>query len=811
MKIFTAAALAVCSYFCLATAALGQSAISGSVTDGSDTPAAFTNVLLLNATDSALVKGTVADAKGRYQLNQVLPGTYLLSLRQMGYQTSYSAPFTVGGAGGVVNAGISVLAEATEQLEALVVEAQKPLFEQQMDKLVINVQSSLTSQGSSVLEVLEKSPGLSVNRQNGSLSMNGKEGVLVLINGKATRLPMSALVQMLSGMNASNVQQIELITAPPASYDAEGDAGLINILLKEHEDAGTSGTFSLTAGWGHAEKSGASLSLNHRTKKLNVYGDYSFFRNHTMAILDNYRIVEKGGAVTETYAESLRNPVIVNHSTRLGVDYNLGKRTILGAVVSGYSNKWTMDAQNSIRISSNQHGAELIDMSIEEVNHWTHAMANFNIVHKLSNHQTLSADLDYLYYHDNNPSDYELVHAGAGGQPADNTLIEARKKTPIRVWVAKLDYSLQLGNHVKVEAGLKSALSRFTNEVGISRYDQQQWIDDPEFTNVYQLREDVGAAYSSVTAQLVPGLDLAAGLRYEFTNTSLNSRTEKGIVDREWGNFFPSLSLAKKFGEHHKANISYSRRITRPTFNDMAPFIIFMDPYTFFSGNAAIQPALTDALKFDYSFRDYLLSLQYSYDDNAIAGFQPSVDEDTNTQTFASQNLNFKKTLALTLAVPVAPFKFWEIQNNLMLYHQGLSANYKEKEVRAEMISYRINTTHNIKLPRHFSFELSGFYQSPTLFGIAIFNAYGAVNAGIQKKLGQHNGILTLSISDIFWTSTWGGSMSIPEENLVGDFKYYFEPRDIRLTYTLNFGNEKLTYARKRSVGSEEERSRVSN
>ncbi|AHM59676.1 TonB-dependent receptor plug [Flammeovirgaceae bacterium 311] len=811
MNVFTASAIAVYLFFVIAPAALCQSTIKGRVTDASGSPAAYTNVLLIHAADSVLVKGAVADANGYYQLSSVVPGNYKLSLRLMGYRTSTIAPLAVKEAGGELNLGNVVLEEDTEHLEAVVVEAQKPLFEQQPDKLVINVQSSISAQGSTVLEVLEKSPGIAVNRQNGSLSMNGKEGVLVLINGKANRLPVSALVQMLSGMNAANIQKIELITSPPAKYDAEGDAGLINIVLKEHEDAGTSGTLSITAGWGHAEKTGTSLSVNHRTKKLNVYGDYSYFRNHTSAIFDNYRIVNNSGVVTETYAKSLRNPVITNHNARLGLDYTLGKRTVAGALVSGYSNKWTMDAQNGIRISSNHQGTELIDMSIDEVNHWTHALANLNLVHQFSTSQSVSADLDYLYYYDDNPSDYQLLYAGAVGKPAESSTIRAGKKTPISIWVVRIDYTLKVGKDVKIEAGLKSAISRFTNDVAVRRLEQQLWISDPAFTNVYQLREDVGAAYAQASAQLAPGLDLAGGLRYEFTNTSLNSRTEKGLVDREWGNFFPSLSLAKNFNVYHKANISYSRRISRPTFNDMAPFIIFMDPYTFFSGNASLQPALTDAIKFDYGFKDKLLSLQYSYDDNAIASFQPSVDEDANTQTFASQNLNFKKTLALTLAVPVAPFKFWEIQNNLMLFHQNLSASYRQKEVRSEMFSYRINTTHNIRLPKHFSLEVSGFYQSPALYGIAKFNAYGAVNAGVQKKLANNNGTLSLSIRDIFWTYTWGGSMDMPEENLMGNFNYYYEPRDVRLSYTLNIGNRELKYARKRKVGSDEERSRVSN
>ena len=811
MKNYIASVAAACLFFCAVNTALCQSVIKGDITDKAGKPLAYANVLLLNGTDSSLVKGTVAGENGSYQLSEVIPGSYLLTVRMMGYSAYYFSQVKVVDARLPLELATAVLEEDVDQLQTVVVEGQKPLFEQQIDKLVVNVQSSISSQGGSVLEVLEKSPGLSVNRQNGSLSMNGKDGVLVMINGKTSRLPMASLVQMLSGLSAANVEKIELITSPPAKYDAEGDAGLINIVLREHEDAGTSGTLSLTGGWGHAEKTGAGFGINHRTKKLNVYGDYSFLRNHTSAVFDNYRIVSKDGAVTETSAISHRDPIITNHNARFGLDYSLGKKTIVGAVLSGYSNKWVMNAQNNIQISKNQHPHEVIDMSTAEVNHWTHAMANFNVAHQLSADQAISFDADYLYYHDTNPSDYLNLYRGESGLTVDQRSVRARKETPIRIWVAKMDYSAKLSESIKVEAGIKSAISRFTNDVSIDELEQENWITDPQFSNIHQLQEDIGAAYSTVTAQLTPTLDLVGGLRYEYTNTSLNSRTEKGLVDREYGKLFPNLSLAKKLNEHNKLNISYSRRITRPTFNDMAPFIIFMDPYTFFSGNASIQPAITDAFKFDYVFREFLLSLQYSYDDNAIARYQPSVDEETNIQVFTAQNLNYKKTASLTLSVPVSPFKFWEIQNNLMLFQQGLSAVYKNKEVEAKMISYRINSSHNIRLPYNFAIELTGFYQSPTLFGVAMFNAYGAVNAGIQKKLGQDRGVLSLSISDIFWTNVWSGKTDRAEENLVGNFNYYFEPRDIRLTYSLNFGNKVLKNVRKRKVGSEEERSRVTN
>ena len=265
-----------------------QSTIEGRISNKKSEPLAFANVLLLNAPDSAFSQGVVTNDAGRYILPNVKTGSYFLVITSIGYQKGYGNIFSVSNEPAFYNQDLT-LEDHSVELNEVLVEAERPMFEQKLDRLVVNVQNSVTSAGNTALEVLQKSPGIVVNRQNNTIVMNGKAGVRVMINGKMMQLPMDAVVQMLDGMSASNIEKIELITTPPARYDAEGDAGIINIVLKEAADFGTSGTLGLVLGYRWAENVGGSMSLNHRGKKAAYFEDYSFNRNRKRHFWKMYR------------------------------------------------------------------------------------------------------------------------------------------------------------------------------------------------------------------------------------------------------------------------------------------------------------------------------------------------------------------------------------------------------------------------------------------------------------------------------------------------------------------------------------------
>jgi hypothetical protein len=790
-----------------------QSALSGQVRESSGQPLPFANVLLLTAVDSSLVKGMVANETGNFSLSQVSAGTYLLVASMLGYQQRYSSPFRLG-AGESLRLPPLVLADALTQLNEVTVEAQKPLFEQHLDRLVVNVQSSITATGSTALDVLERSPGITVNRQTNALSMNGKNGVNVMINGKPARIPMEAVLQMLSGMQAANVEKIELITTPSAGHDAEGNAGVINIVLRKNQEYGTNGTLTLTMGYGAFEKPAASLSLNHRTSKLNLYGDYSFSWDHFRAQFRNSRQVRYQNQLIRTDALSLREPYFINHTPRLGFDYSVSDRTTFSGLLSGFSNTSRISGEK-IRTDFRKDGqlTEAFNLLHDEINQWRHLMGNLNVRHSFGRGQELSLDLDYVRYHNHNPHDYVINHHRIPENTIRQELLRIRKRTPIRLWVGKGDYSKSFGSKTRLEAGLKATLSRLDNTVEVSNRSEEEWVIHPDYSGDMNMREDIAAAYVNMNYQLSNRTKLQTGLRYEYTRTDLSTPEKPDLIRRRYGNLFPSLFISHELSRKSNVQLSYGRRITRPTYNNMAPFVFFSDPNTFFSGNIYLLPAITDALQATYRFNEsYLLSLNYSYDTRTIIPWQVYVDPQTNYQYARAENLKHSQTYSLNFSFPLRVGNWWQMQYNLSGVWQQNHTAYDGRDVRVAASYGQVNVTQTFTLPADFTLELTGFYQSRYLMGIAIMKSSGTFDAGLQKKLKNDRGTFRLTIDDIFWTQRFYMVNNQPTLNLNHVFLgRFYEPRTVRLSYSRNLGSKNLKAINRRSTGSDEERNRVGN
>ena len=279
------------------------------------------------------------------------------------------------------------------------------------------------------------------------------------------------------------------------------------------------------------------------------------------------------------------------------------------------------------------------------------------------------------------------------------------------------------------------------------------------------------------------------GLRYEYTHTSIGTPTQKDIVNRKYRNLFPSLALKKDLDAKKDLEFSYSRRISRPTYNDIAPFVFFWSPTSFSAGNTTLLPAISDAVKIGYHVKRWIISLQFSHSKNEIGFFQPETDSLSNL-IYRSQNLKYLNTLGLVNSLSFNIASWWEVQTNVTAQYLVARTIHLQNNTTIPNYGVNINVINSLKLPKDFAIEVSGMYQSKTLWGISEFLAVGSLNAGVQKKLGK--GILRLSIDDIFNTNNWKLKTNLPGNNLNSYFDYDFHTRYARLTYTRSFGNKKL-------------------
>jgi hypothetical protein len=793
-------------YLLLSTLANAQTTLKGRVLDITKQPLPYSNVLLLQKQDSSLVKGQVANSEGFFEIRNIQEGNYLLSIKMIGYQALF-ANVEIIKYKSVVELNPFELEEDNVVLNEVNVTAQKPFYEQQADRMVVNVQNSPTSSGSSALDVLERSPNVQVDRINSTLALNGREGTMVMINGKISRMDANALMLFLEGMPANNIKKIELIHTPPSSYDAAGSGGLINIELVKNEDDGINGFFSANIGYGLGLRYGSTFNLNVKKNKFNFYANLSTNKNYMREdteISSKFTVNDK---VTYSYLYSDRPASTVLDNARVGVDYQMSKKTTIGVLFSTYSSLWELDATSRTKFVNAVKDTTLSNLSSKETNHWTHWMGNFNVIHQFSEKSKLTFDFDYLSYYDNNPTDYQNNTLNDNQEIIEQTTFISRKKTPIHFEVVKLDYSKTIRDGLTLNTGVKGTYSQFTNNIEVSNFEQGTWVKDEVFTNIFKLKEEIQAAYTSLDYQVNTKIFLKAGLRYEHTKSHLNSLENADLLNLNYGRFFPTVSLSYRFKDEKQWQISYNERIFRPSFNMIAPALFFFGTNNILSGNASLRPMITRQLSTSFQYKTLNLSLSLSQDIRSIV-FQPVFDETENRTIWRAENMKESKNIMFSVNYS-KEIKWWNSRYTVSFFAQEYYPIYEGKPILENTNFFTFNTSQNFKLPHNLNIELSNFTMTSRKWGVGRVPLRTFFNFGIQKSFKESHK-LSFNWNDILDIgSFWKVSINKPELGVEYTSFYDMAGSFAKITYTYNFGSNKVKKARNRNIASEEENSRV--
>jgi hypothetical protein len=327
-------------------------------------------------------------------------------------------------------------------------------------------------------------------------------------------------------------------------------------------------------------------------------------------------------------------------------------------------------------------------------------------------------------------------------------------------------------------------------------------------TSRFKLTEDIAAAYSSISFKLNDKTDMKIGLRYEYTNTNLGSKEQPNVVDRQYGSWFPSVYLMRKINDDQSINLSYSRRIFRPGFTQLAPYLIFYDPSTVQGGNPSLQPAFVHAIRVDYRYKIINLTVEYNKETESMRDL-PHVDVVNNSHITYPENNGTTQTLFAMINAAFQPTKWWETQNNMFLVWQGSVVNLEGKNYDYNAYFLGLNSNHSFRLPNKFSIDLSAFFITANRFGATKYEPNGNLNLGVSKDFGEKWGKLTLNCNDIFQTNNYRGTTHQDDQNLYVKSGYLQAERVFMLTWSGQFGNRKLRDARQRSGGADEERRRL--
>ncbi|TMI96094.1 MAG: TonB-dependent receptor [Bacteroidetes bacterium] len=805
----------VVSVFVLSTAIHAQSKagkVRGTVIDGNAKTIESSTVTLLRAKDSSVAKMGMADKNGRFEFENISEGKYLVSISAVGHQKGYSEIFEVTPEKNSIELKTIELVPQTKELTGVTVSARKPLIEQKIDRTIVNVDAAVSNVGATALEVLEKSPGITVDK-DGNISLKGKQGVQVYIDGRPSYLSGQDLVNLLRNMSATQLDQIEIMTNPPAKYDAAGNSGIINIKTKKNKQVGFNG--NATAGYSQGKywRTNESLNMNYRNGKFNAFMNYGFNKNYGFQELTIHRTYlhpdKSVDALFDQVAFMPRSGS--SNNLKFGLDYFVDKKTTLGFLASGF-----IDPEHQLNYNTSylKNAGNFVDSIVYSTSDtrdkWKNGSLNLNFRHEFdSTGRELTADLDYSKYLSTNNQLFINASFNPNGTKRGQTDLLGDLPVDINIYSAKMDYTHPLKKQAKIEAGVKSSYVNTDNEANYFNLAGSDWQIDYNKTNRFQYRENINAAYINFSKQYKK-LGVQAGLRFENTNYKGhqlgNAQRADSSFNHNYNSVFPTIFLSYAANQKNQFGFNVGRRIDRPAYQDLNPFLFFLDNYTYESGNPFLKPQYSTNIELSHTYKGFLTTtLNYSRTKNFFTETFEQVDHATIVR---NGNIGVRQNAGISVSAQVQPKKWWSA---------SLYGNYNYNTFKGELFGEQIkvnasnilfNVSNQFKFNKGWSAELSGFYRSRGIEGQIVIEPLGQMSTGVSKQVLKGKGTVRLNVRDIFYTNWVKGSINF--QSTEATFKNKRDSRVAGIAFTYRFGKPiKGPQNNRKKGGADDEQNRV--
>ena len=785
--------------------------VTGNVSNGQK-PLEAATVSVLNAKDSSLVKMAVTDKAGHFEVENLAEGKYLVLVSSVSYQNTYSSIFELHAQKVSFELPAITIALAGKELQGVTVTVKKPFVEQKLDRTIVNVDAVASNTGLTVLDVLEKAPGITVDK-DGNISLKGKSGVMVLMDGKPTYLGGQDLVNLLKSMPSNQLEQLEIMTNPPAKYDAAGNSGIINLKTKKNKARGYNGSVTMGFGQGVYPKANSSVNMNYRSGKWNLFGNYGYNYNkgfQSITLLRNFRDINTLNLVSvfEQNSHQIRENTF--QSLKLGADFYMSKNTTLGVVFNGFTNPGTENNENNTYIKNSIGVLDTRNAGVNTIKRkMDNASANFNLRHEFDSTGTeLTFDMDYVGYTTTNNqmfNNYFFDKNDVKKQPDE--LLKSGLPQDIKIYSAKSDFIKPINKTTKLEAGLKTSFVSTDNDALYQNWLNNAWQTDLGRTNHFIYKENINAAYVNASKEFSKKWSAQLGLRLENTIAKGNQVTDGTTFERNYTQLFPTAYIGYNLNEKNQFVLNYGRRIERPDYEDLNPFYNFLDKYTYQVGNPYLRPQFTNAVELSHTYGGFLTTtLNYSFTKDIMTEIVEQIDS-TNTTFVKQSNIATQKNIGISINAGIPIAKWWRSNVYTNVFYNDYEGIINKGAIRVNATSWNININNQFTFKNGWGADVSGNYMSPNIRGVLAAKGMGVVNLGISKLVMKKMGTLKLGIRDPFYIQQFHGYSKY--QNVDIDFRSRRDSRVLNLSFSYRFGKPIKGLKQRKTGGAGDEQSRV--
>ncbi len=729
--------------------------ITGIVLDSvSGKPVEYATVALVSLRDSSIAGGTITDSKGYFSFNSKVPGKFILRVNFMGYAIKNKGPvFMKPGTGPVFDQGTILINPSATSLSGVEIVADRPMIELSIDKKVVNVSQNLTATGGTALDVLKDVPSVEVD-QDGNVSMRGSENVTILIDGRPSTLTGADRRAALEQIQAGSIESVELITNPSAKYSPDGMTGIINIILKKKKGSGLNSLLSLNAGTGN--KYNGNFALSYSTDKWTLFGNFDYSNRErigegwsnrtTYSLIDSYFL-------HQDFDNSSKD---ISYSTKIGGEYYFSPKLILSGSAS-YRSSTDNGIENAISYTQNHTGdytSIYKNINLENESGYNYD-AMLNLKKRFSKPKNeITFDFSYSYGNSNDSSLTRLSFLEEDFSTiSSETPIWTKTATPNtnKIFTGKIDYVYPFNDSTKLEAGFDGSLRMIDADSRYFDYSfgTSEWNYNDTTSNHFLFNETIGALYVNYSTK-IKKWGFSLGSRLELANTNAREADSSNNI-KSYNSWYPTGAVSYKLAKLQEIQITYSRRINRPSFESLNPFYDYSAYPNIRTGNPYLNPEYINSFELGYAYYSpkgtFMPSIFFKKVNDVMTRYRENINDSVYLMTW--ENYNSATSYGFEMIYSTKVFKWWNLNLSGQWYKVSIDGSNVETSITGDSYGWQLRTSNSFRFPKSWESQLSFFYNGPRFTGQGTRGAFIMSDIAIKKSFFNSKLALSLRVQDL--------------------------------------------------------------